>query len=103
KQRHTAQRIYERLCEQMPEHVVSARSVRRAVQEWKQQRKIERADVYISQQYEAAREAQVDWYEAHADVGGERVKLQVFCLRSMYSGAAFHRAYRRPTQLAFLD
>jgi len=35
KQRHTAQRIYERLCEQMPEHVVSARSVRRAVQEWK--------------------------------------------------------------------
>jgi transposase len=47
---------------------------------------------------------QIDnWYEAYADLGGERVKLQVFCLRSMYSGAAFHRAYLRASQQAFLD
>ena len=103
KQRHTAQRIYERLCEEMPEQEVSARSVRRAVRQWKEQGRQERAETYISQQYEAGREAQVDWYEAHAEVGGERTKLQVFCMRSMYSGAAFHRAYRRATQLAFLD
>jgi transposase len=36
-------------------------------------------------------------------LNGEVVKLQVFCLRSMYSGAAFHRAYVRATQAAFLD
>ena len=103
KQRHTAERIYQRLRSEMPEQEVSPRSVRRAVRDWKQQRKLERAETDISQEYEAGREAQVDWYEAYADLSGERVKLQVFCLRSMYSGAAFHRAYLRATQQAFLD
>ena len=83
KQRHTAQRIDERLQEEMPQQAVSARSVRRAVQNWKQQRKLERTETYISQQYAAGREGQVDWYEAYADLSGERVKLQVFCMRSL--------------------
>ena len=34
---------------------------------------------------------------------GDAVTLQVFCLRSMASGAAFHRAYPRATQQAFLE
>ena len=38
KQRHTAQRVFERVREEMPQHRVSGPSVRRAVQEWKQQR-----------------------------------------------------------------
>jgi transposase len=103
KQRHTAQRIWERLQTELPQHPVSERSVRRQVKLWKQQQATERAATFISQQYEPAREGQVDWYEAYADVAGERVKLYVFSLRSMYSGAAFHRAYWRPTQLAFLE
>ena len=36
-------------------------------------------------------------------LGGERVKLQVFAMRSMASGAAFHCAYRHATQQAFLE
>ena len=48
-------------------------------------------------------EAQVDWYEAWADLGGERTKVQVFAMRSMASGAAFHRAYLHATQQAFLE
>jgi hypothetical protein len=48
-------------------------------------------------------EAQVDWYEAVAILGDEATTLQVFCLRSMASGAAFHRAYPRATQQAFLE
>jgi hypothetical protein len=48
-------------------------------------------------------EAQVDWYEADADLDGERQTLQVFAMRSMASGAAFHRAYPRATQQAFLE
>ena len=103
KQRHTAQRVFERVREQMPQHLVSTRSVRRAVQEWKQQRQQARAEIYISQVYEPGWEAQVDWYEAYAEIAGERRKLQVLCVRSMYSGAAYHRAYERATQLAFLD
>jgi transposase len=103
KQRHTAQRIWERLQEEFPQHTVSPRSVRRQVELWRQQHDAVRADTYISQHYELGVEAQADWYEAWAELGGERVKLQVFCLRSMYSGAAFHRAYWRATQGAFLD
>src|SRR3989304_6331593 len=48
-------------------------------------------------------EAQADWYEAEAELEGERCTLQVFSLRSMASGGAFHRAYRRATQPAFLE
>ncbi len=48
-------------------------------------------------------EAQVDWYEACAVLGGERVELQVFAMRSMASGAAYHRAYTHATQQAFLE
>jgi hypothetical protein len=47
--------------------------------------------------------AQADWYEAYADLGGERQELQVFSLQSMASGAAFHRPYPRATQQAFLE
>jgi transposase len=48
-------------------------------------------------------EAQIDWYESDADLSGERVKLQVFSMRSMANGAAFHYAYLHATQQAFLD
>ena len=51
----------------------------------------------------SGQEAQVDWYEAWAELSGEQVRLQVFSMRSMASGAAFHRAYHRATQQAFLD
>ncbi len=34
---------------------------------------------------------------------GERTKVQVFAMRSMASGAAFHRAYLHATQQAFLE
>ena len=45
----------------------------------------------------------MDWYEAWADLGGERTRVQVFAMRSMASGAAFHRAYLHATQQAFLE
>jgi hypothetical protein len=60
-------------------------------------------ETFVPQSYAWGSEAQVDGYEAYADVGGERQKLQVFSLRSMASGAAFHRAYPRATQQAFLE
>jgi hypothetical protein len=48
-------------------------------------------------------EAQVDWYEAYADIGGEREKAYVFCMRSMASGGAFHCAFPHCSQQAFLE
>ena len=57
----------------------------------------------VPQSYQLGQEAQVDWYEAWAELSGTQVPLQVFSMRSMASGAAFHRAYHRATQQAFLD
>jgi hypothetical protein len=38
-----------------------------------------------------------------AELGGEKQKVQIFCLRSMASAGAFHRAYPHASQQAFLE
>lgn len=103
KQRHTAHRIYTRLKEEMPDHSVAESSVRRYVSRRKVELGSKHEEVFVPQAYRWGVEAQVDWYEAYADLGGERRKVQVFSMRSMVSGAAFHRAYPRATQQAFLE
>jgi transposase len=77
--------------------------VRHYVERRKQELGYGRKDTFVPQSYEWGVEAQVDWYEAFADLDGERTKLQVFSMRSMASGAAYHRAYLRATQQAFLE
>ena len=47
-----------------------------------------RRETFVPQSYEFGVEVQIDWYEAYADLDGERIKLQVFSMRSMASGAA---------------
>jgi len=48
-------------------------------------------------------EAQIDWYEGWVQLDGVPRKMYVFCMRSMASGGAFHRAYSHATQQAFLE
>jgi len=103
KQRHTARRIFDRLRAEMPDFNGRERSVRGYVQRRRQQLGLEHREVFIAQTYEWGSEAQVDWYEAWAVLSGERVKLQVFEMRSMAGGGAFHRAYLHATQQAFLE
>lgn len=103
KQRHTARRIFDRLCAEVPGFSGSERSVRGYVQRRRHRLGLEHREVFVAQTYEWSAEAQVDWYEAWAVLSGERVKLQVFEMRSMASGGAFHRAYLHATQQAFLE
>jgi transposase len=103
KQRPTARRIYLRLREELPAQAIAERTVRQYVQAWHAQRGESRSTVCIPQAYEFGVEAQVDWYAAVAEIDGERQTVQIFALRSMASGAAFHRAYLRATQQAFLE
>jgi transposase len=103
KQRHTARRIHQRIRAELPGCEVAESTVREYVRERKQELGLFRRETFVPQSYAWGSEAQVDWYEAYADLGGERQKLQVFSLRSMASGAAFHRAYPRATQQAFLE
>lgn len=103
KQRHTAHRIWTRLQEEWPEHSIAESTVRQYVRQKKQEFGFLTRSVCVPQCYSWGQEAQVDFYEAIAELSGEPVTLQVFTMRSMASGAAFHRAYFRATQQAFLE
>ena len=103
KQRHTAHRIWERIRGEMPECRVCERTVRQYVHERKIALGLVVHETFVPQSYAWGVEAQVDWYEAYADLSGERTKLQVFSMRSMASGAAFHCAFLHATQQAFLE
>jgi transposase len=103
KQRHTAHRIWRRLQVEYPALAIAESSVRQYVRERKRALGLRRRETFVPQQYAWGEEGQADWYEAVAVVDGREQTWQVFTLRSMASGAAFHRAYERATQQAFLD
>jgi transposase len=103
KQRHTAHRIFTRLQQEHPEWPIAESTVRHYVRERKAALGVPARETFVPQQYELGGEAQVDWYEAEADLDGERQRLQVFVMRSMASGAAWHGAYLQATQQAFLE
>lgn len=103
KQRHTAHRLWQRVCQELPTVSVSERAVSSYVRQRKQELGWLGRETCVPQSYDWGVEAQVDFYEAVAVLNGERTTLQVFCLRSMASGAAFHRAYTHATQQAFLE
>ena len=103
KQRHTAHRIWERIQLEVPQVQLCERTVRGYVQERKLALGLTVQETFVPQSYDWGVEAQVDWYDAYADLGGERTKLQGFSMRSMASGAAFHCAFLHATQQAFLE
>jgi transposase len=100
KQRHTAHRIWMRLRQEMQEIVVGESTVREYVRQRKQAMGLLGHEVFVAQSYQFGDEAQVDWYEIFAEIDGQQRKIYIFCMRSMASGAAFHRAYPHATQQA---
>ena len=103
KQRHTAHRIWVRLRQEKPEVGVGEATVRRYVRKRKQELGLSQQETFIPQSYAYGVEAQVDWYDALAEIDGEMRKVHAFCMRSMASGGAYHRAYLHATQQAFLE
>jgi hypothetical protein len=103
KQRHTAHRIWARIQSEVPDCKIAERTVREYVHDRKVALGLIIRETHVPQSYSWGGEAQIDWYEAYADIAGERLKLQVFAMRSMASGAAFHCAYLHATQQAFLE
>ena len=102
KQRHTAHRIWQRIRQERADAVAEA-TVRRFVRERKQELGLRARETFVPQVYGWGGEAQVDWYEAVAEIGGERQSVHHFAMRSMASGGAFHVAYYHATQQAFLE
>jgi transposase len=103
KQRHTAHRMWERLQAELPDCKICERTVRQYVHKRKLALGLMERETCVPQSYGWGVEAQIDWYESYAELCGERTKLQVFAMRSMASGAAFHHAYLHATQQAFLE
>jgi transposase len=103
KQRHTAHRIWMRMRRELPEVAVAESTIRRYVRSRKAAMGLVGHEVFVPQSYQLGGEAQVDWYEGWAQFDGVSRKAYVFCMRSMASGGAFHRAYPHATQQAFLE
>jgi transposase len=104
KQRHTAHRIWVRIGGERPGSGIGESTVRRYVRARRPELGLAgKAEVFIAQSYAWGVEGQVDWYEAAADLGAGEQIWQVFSMRGMASGGAFHCAYPRATQQAFLE
>ena len=100
KQKHTAQRIYDRLIEET-DFKGGASSVRRAVHEIRLER--ESQQVYVPLRFFPGDSAQIDWGETKVYMGGSRVTVNLFCSRLCHSCAPFVYAYRRQNLESFLD
>jgi len=106
KQRHTAQRIHDRLVD---EHggKLSYSTVRHYVKkrrpELEREAGISKEDVFIPQEHAPGAEAEVDFGEAWVDLAGVRTNCYIFAFRLSYSGKAVHRIYPTQGQEAFLE
>jgi transposase len=99
KQRHSAQRMFERLRD---EHGFAGTdgTVRRFVAGLKAQQPQE---AFMPLVFEAGEEAQVDWGEAKVIENGTQRSVQLFCMRLSHSKASFVYPYERATMEGFLD
>ena len=85
KQRYTANKIFETL--QSEGYQGCASRVRQYIAAWK--RVNEAPDVFIPLEFEPGQDAQCDWGEAIAVIGGVRLTVQVFVMRLCYSRKTF--------------
>lgn len=76
KQRHTAHRIWTRMQNELPECKIAERTVREYVHDRKIVLGLMVREICVPQSYAWGVEAQVDWYEAYADLAGERTKCR---------------------------
>jgi transposase len=102
KQRHTATRIYNRLKHELG-FSGSDRTVRHYVREAKVKLGISVNKVFIPLEPDAGREAEIDWGQAKAVIGGHEETIKFFCMRSKYSGKHFVSCYLCERQQAFFD
>ncbi|MDO9528050.1 MAG: IS21 family transposase [Syntrophales bacterium] len=102
KQRHTAKRIYSRLCY---EHGFegSDRTVRKYVHDARRLLGLDNSLVFIPLDPEPGLEAEVDWGTSHAILAGEHVKLKMFCMRSKGSGKHFVQCFPCERQQALFE
>lgn len=99
KQRYTGQKIYQLV--QAEGYRGSAGTVRRYIGAKRGANKSVQA--YLPLCFEPGEDAQVDWGEAQAHIGGEQVTVQMFVMHLNYSHARFVMAFPFQKQEAFFE
>lgn len=101
KQRHTAHRIWKRLCR---EHgFIGGESTVRAYVGRRRQELGLSGEMFVPQIHLPGEEGEVDFYEAVVDFPAGRIKVSVLEVRACASGRELHVAFPRATQQAFLE
>lgn len=102
KQRHTARRIYTRMVQELG-YKGAESTVRRYVKMAKEQMGIGIKEAFIPLVADIGKECEVDWGKAVVIIGGEKIDVKFFCMRSKYSGKVFVRLYPCERSQAFID
>lgn len=98
KQKHTARRIYDRLIAEMS-FSGGESTVRRIVREIRDAA----PKTFLPLDFRPAEAIQIDWGEATIYLKGQRMKVQLFCMRLCYSGQPFVYACPRGNMESFLE
>lgn len=102
KQRHTARRVHQRLSQEYGATLAES-TVRAFVAQVNFELDNTLFAVTVPQTHSPGAEAEVDFGEFVAFIGGVLVKCQMFCMRLSYSGAGFHMAFSHQAQEAFFE
>ena len=98
KQRQTAHRMYERLCEEY-DFTGHYGTVQRYVKQASHRQK----EAFMPLQFDPGEEAQVDWHEGWIVENGIERKCQFFVMKLCYSKATFVYPYEKANLESFLD
>lgn len=102
KQRHTARRVWQRL---VAEHgaTMSEATVTRYVRRRRAELGLVEIEVTVPQTHLPAAEAEVDFGEVYAVIGGEMTKCWMFVMRLSHSGRGCHVVFGTQAQEAFFE
>jgi transposase len=102
KQRHTARRVWQRLVEEHQAEV-SESAVRGFVAVVKAELADAALEVMIAQEHRPGQDAEVDFGEFRARIGGQLLVVQLFVMRLSSSGRGFACAFAHQAQEAFFE
>jgi len=102
KQRHTARRVWQRLRDEHGAQVAES-TVRAFVAAVRAELAGQAKGVTIGQEHGPGEEAEVDFGEFHAEVGGVALRLWLFVMRLSHSGRGFATAFAHQAQEAFFE
>lgn len=109
KQRHTSERIRQRLISEYGFTLAGKTTVYEYVARRRPEILAEAKQQYrhlegmVPQEHRPGEEAEVDFADVWVRVGGEMTKCHLFTLRLSYSGKAVHRVFKSEAQEAFLE